>query len=121
MINKFNLNRKKTQEELSTFKKQKQKDDIRYALKNQIEEKKRMEIFNRIEEQKYNEIIMNNVKKFVNEKENQMKTYQSKVIGYKELLDQQLNEKGSRKYHMDKKEKQFNKELIGKIYSEFVE
>lgn len=90
-------------------------------MKSQIDEKKRVQLINKIEDQKYNEIVKNNNKKFVDEKENQLKTYQSKVIGYKELLDQQLNEKGSRKYHMDEKEKQFNKELIGKIYSEFVE
>lgn len=90
-------------------------------MKNQIDERKRNDIINKLEDQKYHEIVKNNIKKFVDEKESQIKTNQSKVIGYKELLDQQLNEKGSKKYHMDEKEKQFNKDLIGKIYSEFVE
>jgi len=90
-------------------------------LKTQIDEKKRSVIINKMEDQKYNEIVKSNLKKFVDEKQTQIRTNQSKVIGYKELLDQQMNEKGSKKYHMDEKEKQFNKELIGKIYSEFVE
>ena len=43
------------------------------------------------------------------------------MLGYKELLDHQLQEKGSKKYQMDEKEKLLNKDLIEKIYSEYVE
>jgi len=90
-------------------------------LKNQIEDKKRLEIFNRRENEKYIEIVKNNTKKYNDEKEFQIKNHQTKLLGYKESLDQQLQEKGSKRYYMDEKEKQFNKELIGKIYSEFIE
>jgi undecaprenyl pyrophosphate synthase len=90
-------------------------------LRNQIEEKKKFEIRNKQEDEKFNQIIKSNVKKFVDEKEYQIKTYQSKVIGYKELLDNQLQEKGSKKYQMDEKERLLNKDLIGKVYSEYLE
>jgi len=80
-----------------------------------------VENIKKLEDLKYNEIVKSNTKMFVDEKENQIKTHQSKVIGYKELLDQQLYEKGYMKYQMDDKEKQINKELIGKVYSQFVE
>lgn len=90
-------------------------------MKNQIEDKKRLEIFNRRENEKYIEIVKNNTKKYNDEKEFQIKNHQTKLLGYKESLDQQLQEKGSKRYYMDEKEKQFNKELIGKIYSEFIE
>jgi len=78
-------------------------------------------MFNKLEDEKYNEILKSNIRKFVDEKENQIKTHQTRIIGYKESLDQQLQEKGIKKYQMDEKEKLLNKELIGKIYSEFVE
>lgn len=90
-------------------------------MRIQIEEKKRIELRNKFEDEKYNQIIKSNVKKFVDEKEDEIKTYQSKLIGYKELLDHQLQEKGNKKYQMDEKEKLLNKGLIGKIYSEYVE
>ncbi len=90
-------------------------------MRNQIEEKKKFEIRNKQEDEKFNQIIKSNVKKFVDEKEYQIKTYQSKVIGYKELLDNQLQEKGSKKYQMDEKERLLNKDLIGKVYSEYLE
>ncbi len=80
-----------------------------------------MHIVNKIEELKYNEIVKNNTEKFLDEKKNQIKTQKSKVIGYKELLDQQLIERVSKKYNMDEKEKQINRKLIGEIYSEIVE
>jgi len=53
------------------------------------------------------------------EKENKIKVSQEKVLNYKDLLDRQVTEKEKRRCFMDEKEKQYNKELIGKIYSEF--
>ena len=90
-------------------------------MKNQIEEKKRIEIRNKLEDNKYNLILKSDAKKYVDEKEHQIKTYQSKVNGYKNSLDNQLQEKGNKKYQMDEKEKLLNKDLIGKIYSEYLE
>ncbi len=90
-------------------------------MRSQIEEKKRIENRNKQEDDKYNEIIKSNAKKFVDDKKNQIKDYQSKVLEYKELLDNQLQERGNKKYQMDEKERLLNKDLIGKIYSEYIE
>lgn len=95
--------------------------EIKNALKNQIEEKRKIDQLNKQEDEKFNQIIKSNIKKFDDEKENQIKTYNSKVIGYKDLLDHQLQEKGNKKYQMDQKERLLNKDLIGKIYSDFLE
>lgn len=115
------LNRKKLHEDSLKYKKQAQISEVKNALKNQIEEKKRIETQKKLEDEKYSQILKSNAKKFVDEKENQIKNYQSKVLGYKELLDNQLLEKGNKKYQMDEKERLLNKELIGKIYSEYLE
>jgi len=111
----------KLQEDSAKYKKLRQIDEVKNALKTQIDEKKKIDMINKLEDDKFNEMIKSNIKKYVTEKENQLKNYQTKVIGYKESLDHQLQERGTKKYHMDEKEKLLNKELIGKIYSEFVE
>lgn len=89
------------------------------TLKNQIDEKKRILGENKKIDNVYNEIVKSNLEKFAKEKENKMKISQERVVTYKDLLDKQVNEKEKRRVFMDEKEKQFNKELIGKIYTEF--
>ena len=88
------------------------------TLKNQIDEKKRMKGENRIYDNKYDAMIKSNLEKFRTEKENKVRISQERVVNYKDLLDRQVTEKGNRKNFMDEKEKQYNKELIGKIYTE---
>lgn len=89
------------------------------TLKNQIDEKKRILGENKKIDNVYNEIVKSNLEKFAKERENKMKISQERVVTYKDLLDKQVNEKEKRRVFMDEKEKQFNKELIGKIYTEF--
>lgn len=93
-------------------------DDIKNTLKNQIEEKKRLEVENKKEELKYNEIVKINAEKFRKDHDNQIKINQEKILSYKDQLDRQITQKDKRKFYMDDKEKQFNKELIQKIYCE---
>jgi hypothetical protein len=89
------------------------------TLKNQINEKMRIKDELKKMDNVYNEHVKSNMEKYVKEKENKLKTSQEKVFTYKDLLDKQVTEKEKRKIFMDEKEKQFNKELIGKIYNEF--
>ena len=89
------------------------------TLKKQIDEKNRMKGDIRKYDNVYNDLIKSNLEKFNTEKENKVRISQERVVNYKDLLDRQVDEKGKRKGFMDEKEKQYNKELIGKIYTEF--
>ena len=89
------------------------------TLKNQINEKIRIKDELKKMDNVYNEHVKSNMEKYLKEKENKIKTSQERIFSYKDLLDKQVTEKEKRKNFMDEKEKQFNKELIGKIYNEF--
>lgn len=101
------------------YNKQRQIDDIKMTLKNQIDEKKKQLGEKRIYDNVYNDLIKSNVEKYALEKEYKIKRSQERTLNYKDLLDKQVIEKEKRRCFMDEKEKQYNKELIGKIYNEF--
>ena len=101
------------------YQKQRQIDEIKITLKNQINEKMRIKDEHKKMDNVYHDIVKSNLEKYVKEKENKVKTSHERVISYKDLLDKQVTEKEKRNIFMDEKEKQYNKELIGKIYNEF--
>lgn len=89
------------------------------ALKKQIDDKKKVTGENKRKDNLYFDVIKSNLENFAKEKENKLKVSQEKVNVYRDLLNRQVTEKEKRRCFMDEKEKQYNKELIGKIMTEF--
>ena len=94
------------------YHKQKQIDEIKMALKKQIDDKRRITGETKKMDNLYFDVIKSNLENFAKEKENKIKVSQEKVLSYRDLLDRQVTEKEKRKCFMDEKEKQYNKELI---------
>ena len=92
---------------------------MKKALKDQIEEKKKYDYDFKKNDEKYFEIIKNNLQKFSSDKENEIKNNQDKVSFYRDQLEKQIGEKVKKKVFMDENEKQFNRDLMGRIISDY--